>query len=311
MPKTSLNPYYVSGLVEREGSFTWKTFENNAYKAGWGTHPLFHIVLHSIDKELLEKIQIFFGAFALQGKGQRGYSKIYVTKDKCDYVVQSINEIRILLDHFDKYPLITEKKADYILFKGMVDLIIRKEHLTSEGLQKIVNFKAALNRGLSNKMWQAFPKTIPVERPKVLLKSIPDPNWLVGFVDGEGSFVVTISLNSNKSGFRVRLEFSVCQHLRDEELMNQSNRIFRLWKTIMDSRSPLISFRVKKFSDIIDIIIPFFKKYPLQSVKNLNFMDFCKVAEIMKVKGHLTVEGLEEVRDIRNNMNTKRNYDVS
>jgi hypothetical protein len=40
-------------------------------------------------------------------------------------------------------------------------------------------------------------------------------------------------------------------------------------------------------------------------------MDFSKVAEIMKVKGHLTVEGLEEIRDIRNNMNTKRNYDVS
>jgi hypothetical protein len=250
LPKTSLNPYYVSGLVDAEGCFTWKIFENNAYKAGWGTQPLFHIVLHSRDKELLEKIQIFFG----------GIGKIYVTKDKCDYVVQSINEIRILLDHFDKYPLITEKKADYILFKGMVDLIIRKEHLTSEGLQKIVNFKAALNRGLSNKMWQAFPKTIPVERPKVLLKSIPDPNWLVGFVDGEGSFVVTISLNSNKSGFRVRLEFSVCQHLRDEELMNSLIEYLGCGKTIMDSRSPLISFRVKKFSDIIDIIIPFFPK---------------------------------------------------
>lgn len=128
----------------------------------------------------------------------------------------------------------------------MVDLIIRKEHLTKEGLQKIVNFKAALNRGLSNKMWQAFPKTIPVERPKVLLKSIPDPNWLAGFVDGEGSFLVTICLNSNKSGFRVRLEFSVCQHLRDEELMNSLIKYLGCGNTIMDSRSPLIFFRVKK-----------------------------------------------------------------
>lgn len=59
-PKTSLNPYYVSGLVDAEGCFTWKTYENNAYKAGWGTQPLFHIVLHSRDKELLEKIQNFF-----------------------------------------------------------------------------------------------------------------------------------------------------------------------------------------------------------------------------------------------------------
>ena len=43
------------------------------------------------------------------------------------------------MDHFDKYPLITQKKADFEVFKQAVDLVKSKKHLTKEGLQKIVN----------------------------------------------------------------------------------------------------------------------------------------------------------------------------
>ena len=38
----------------------------------------------------------------------------------------------------------------------------RGEHLTIEGLQKIVAIKASMNRGLSDKLKQAFPNIIPV-----------------------------------------------------------------------------------------------------------------------------------------------------
>lgn len=39
--------------------------------------------------------------------------------------------------------------ADYLLFKKGVDLIKEKEHLTMEGLRKIVAIKASMNLGLS------------------------------------------------------------------------------------------------------------------------------------------------------------------
>jgi hypothetical protein len=41
-------------------------------------------------------------------------------------------------------------------------------------------------------------------------------------------------------------------------------------------------------------------------VKRENFYDFCKVAELMKEKAHLTKEGLEQIREIRHNMNAYR-----
>jgi len=63
-----------------------------------------------------------------------------------------------------------------------------------------------------------------------------------------------------------------------------------------------------KFADIDNKIIPFFAKYPLQSVKVKDFLDFCKVANIMKEKGHLNIEGLNLIRKLKEGMNTRRIY---
>ena len=52
----------------------------------------------------------------------------------------------------------------------------RGEHLTLEGLQEIVQFKANLNKGLTPLLKEFFPKCIPVPRPQVENKYIPDPN---------------------------------------------------------------------------------------------------------------------------------------
>lgn len=74
-------------------------------------------------------------------------------------------------------------------------------------------------------------------------------------------------------------------------------------------KSKLISaldFTVTNFKDLDQKIIPFFKKYPLEGTKALNFDDFCKVAEIVKAKTHLTNEGLDKIINIKAGMN-KRN----
>ena len=52
----------------------------------------------------------------------------------------------------------------------------RKEHLTNEGLQKIVNIRATINLGLSDELKKAFPNTIPVPRPLVTDQVIKYPN---------------------------------------------------------------------------------------------------------------------------------------
>ena len=55
------------------------------------------------------------------------------------------------------------------------------------------------------------------------------------------------------------------------------------------NRDQAVDYRVTKFSDLTNIIIPFFKKYSILGVKALDFADFCKVVELMENKAHLTL----------------------
>jgi hypothetical protein len=65
-------------------------------------------------------------------------------------------------------------------------------------------------------------------------------------------------------------------------------------------------FKVLSIADINQKIVPFFTEYALQGEKSLNFSDFKLAAEIMKMKGHLTKEGLERIHIIKMGMNTGR-----
>lgn len=69
-----------------------------------------------------------------------------------------------------------------------------------------------------------------------------------------------------------------------------------------------VLYQISKFEDIYSNFIPLFNKYPLKVVKPLDFKDFCKAAELIKVKGHLTNEGLEQIRLIKLKMNAGRIY---
>lgn len=52
----------------------------------------------------------------------------------CDYVIGNLDHIITkVIPHFYKYPLKTNKLYDYMLFKEVVFMMQRKEHLTQEG----------------------------------------------------------------------------------------------------------------------------------------------------------------------------------
>jgi hypothetical protein len=74
----------------------------------------------------------------------------------------------------------------------------------------------------------------------------------------------------------------------------------------VETKKPVVRYNVSKFADNLNIIIPFFNKYPLKGSKNLDFKDFCKVAELINEKAHLTQEGFEKIKNIRAGMNTGR-----
>lgn len=295
---SKLNPHWVTGFSDGEACFSVEISKVKS-SLGWKITPIFSIGLHSKDLALIKEIQFFFnglGKVYLQEESNIAVFRIKSIKDLAQYVIP----------HFDRYPLLTQKRADYLLFKQVVDLVFRKDHLTSKGILDILSIKASLNLGLSDVLKKAFPNIVPKDRPVVEFKGISDPHWLAGFADGESCFFVEKSLSKTyRSGYQVRLKFIISQDVRDVALLNSIKNYLNCGGVITDSRG-LSQFIVRKKSDITFNILSFFAKYPLHSSKLADYMDFCVVAKIMDSDAHLTKEGLEQINLIKSGMNKGR-----
>jgi len=304
-PSLRLDPWNVTGFTDAEGCFGLYIYKNTALKIGWYVFLDFKITLHERDKDILDQIQNYFGVGSVFNHSEQSKQ----------YGLKSIKDLQIIIAHFDKFPLITQKINDYRLFKRAFDIIINKEHLTKEGLDKLIQIKCSMNKGLPSELVVAFPQ-IKNLRSVIIKEAEPnkilDPNWLSGFASGEGSFQVDIK--KNKTGYEVVLRFSIGQQARDEQLLRSIIDYLncgRVQKKINKKyNKEYFEFRVEKFADIDTKIIPFFVKYTIVGQKLLDFQDFCKVAKLMKEKAHITIEGLNEIRKIKERMNTARSVNT-
>lgn len=102
------------------------------------------------------------------------------------------------------------------------------------------------------------------------------------------------------------LVFQITQHSKDFEFMQNFINFWGCGRISKRSDGVVVDFIVTKFSDLTEKVLPFFERMPLHGLKQKNLADFCKVASIMKAKGHLTPEGLDEIKLIKGGMNTKR-----
>jgi len=170
-----------------------------------------------------------------------------------------------------------------------------REHLRIEGLQKIINIRATLNRGLTPTLKEAFPNSVAVPRPNlphfysVQTTDTQDmgritlcvenkstlalhPPWVAGFTSGDGSFKVSIRRSkAYKVGNRVIIIFVLTQHIRDELLLKSLVNFFGSGKVY--SYKDHTEFICQSFKDNYEKILPFFRKYLIWGVKSRDFED--------------------------------------
>jgi len=293
---SKLNPWFITGFIDAEGCFSIGVYKNNRYQVGYQVDAFFQISLHDKDLELLFRIQNYFRGGKIKKHG----------KNSSYLRIRSLKNLKTVISHFDKYPLISQKKADYLLFKRVLNLIENKKHLTTEGFKEILSIKTSMNLGLPKSLKIVFPDISNNIRPEVVDNNIKDPNWVVGFTNGDGCFFVyVVNSSTTKLGETVRIKFQITQHIRDVELMKSFITFFQCVRIDSVSEYLWINFTVTKFKDITEKIIPFFEKYPLQGVKTLDFLYFKEITILMKNKAHLTKEGLCEIRSIKSKMNSR------
>jgi len=296
---SSLNPYFITGIADAESSFSISIAKNAKLKTGWRVKASFEIGLNTKDSLILFQIKEFFGGIGSFRKDTKN--------DALKFSVNSLKDlITIIIPHFKKYPLLTQKAADFLFFSQIIELMNNGEHLTLQGLENIISIKASMNKGLSNIIKENFSNIIPVKRPLIQTNEIPDPNWISGFVCGDGNFDVLIREAQNLTGSRVSLRFRITQHERDIELLKLIIKYFDAGILEKDVRDPNYNLVIGKFSDINTKITSFFKKYPICGIKQLDFLDWCRIVDLINLGSHLTKEGLEEIKKLKSGMNKGR-----
>lgn len=290
--KLGLNPSFISGFSDAEGSFVVIILKNPRYNVGWSVQARFQIKLHENDRALLLLIQKFF----------YNIGDISKKNDRCtvEFRVSDITSLNdIIIPHFEKHKLITNKYKDFIIFKQIVLLMLENKHTTLEGLKEILEYRASLNWGLPNKLKESFPYIVPAKKVKVddnILSNLSS-EWISGFSAGESNFFITIS------GTKVWLRFSIAQDSRDLVLLKTLVEFFNCGYIAQYKNRKVCEFIVTKINDIIIYIIPFFDKYKLEGSKHNNYLKFKEGAILIKNKEHLNEKGLTKIIEIKKSMN--------
>ncbi len=132
-----LSPYWVTGFVDGEGTFYVGINRNLTMTSGYQVLPEFRIVQHERDIKILYALKKFFGCGLVRVNHDTRY----------ELRIRSIEHLRnIVFPFFDKYPLITQKKFDFLKFKKIVKLMEEKKHLTSKGVEEIIRIASLMNR---------------------------------------------------------------------------------------------------------------------------------------------------------------------
>jgi len=126
-----------------------------------------------------------------------------------------------------------------------------------------------------------------------------DPNYITGFVDGEGNFSISISPRNFKDvKWEIRPSFSISQRKRDRGILFKIKDYFGCGIVRPNRKDNTYKYEVRSLQDLKNKIIPHFKKYPLQTTKRIDFEIFSQVIQIMEEGKHLTKDGLKEIIEL-------------
>ncbi|MFA6554456.1 MAG: LAGLIDADG family homing endonuclease [Candidatus Paceibacterota bacterium] len=141
-----LNPDYIIGLVDGEGSFTIYIRDPKlprTLKRRVTVEPKFYLKLIEKDKEILEKLKAYFkcGSIYFQKDNRPNHQHCY------RYEVYNREDlIKTIIPFFKKHPLrLVSKRNDFELFCQMMEMIESKEHLTPNGLGKLFKLKQRMH----------------------------------------------------------------------------------------------------------------------------------------------------------------------
>ena len=136
--------------------------------------------------------------------------------------------------------------------------------------------------------------------------------WVIGYVDGEGCFSVSIFKNkTTKFGWQIFPEFVVTQGEKSKKTLKILENFFNCGKIYINKRydnhnENIYRYCVRTRKELTEIIIPFFKKNQLKTAKKEDFEIFAKIIEMMNKNVHANLIGMRKIARLIEKMNQKK-----
>jgi LAGLIDADG endonuclease len=293
---------WFRGLVDGEGCFLITVDTRNSTRTYF--RFIFKINLHRDDIFMLQKI-----------KNVLDIGSVSSDNHFAVYSVGRRKDLLKIFDIFDKSPLNTSKNLDYVSFKEAYNLWhIREKNINNEDLvKKIINIKNSMN---NKRTYFKQPNNHEI---------IITPYWLLGMIEGEGSFYVkgidktksnlglVFELGQKKSELRVleaikyfllnlseidnlrtnRKNSNIVQHIIQNEARNKRSK-------------PMTYIRITDSSYIKNVLVPFLNSLIWFSKKKQDYKDWKIILVFISEGKHFMKEGQELIYLINKRMNLRR-----
>jgi len=318
MTKEKLNPYWISGYVDSEGSFIFSINKDKRTKFGLSFRARFQIGVHESDKFILYRIKEYFNDV---GSVRKNKSYYY-------YIVDNVKDIdTVIIPHFEIYPLLTFNKfRSFYLLKECIKITkatksiqenknknIGKKigfwnyNLTKEEFVKLLSYKATFKLGFKAKIFDNVDKTLNLETITIPYSSnlAINPYWLAGFVAGDGSFGCYKRGDKYKNYY---CSFRISQNVIDISLLVLIQKYLKCGK-VFKFKNGMCDLSVYAIEDLNKVIVPFFINYKLETSKEKDFICFQEILNVFNKKGFRTEwkkEDLQIIKDLILSMNNYR-----
>ena len=114
-----------------------------------------------------------------------------------------------------------------------------------------------------------------------------DSQWIVGFVDSEGNFHLSIKKDEKKQEtLCVSFAFSIVQDRPNAQVLFALKSYFKVG-SVRHLDTGKQYYQVKNVDHLAGVIIPFFEKHPLKTKKRILFQNFRKILLKVKNEEHL------------------------
>jgi len=133
--QATISDEYLAGFVDGEGCFYVGFSRRSDLPLGWQVITEFHLSQNLQGKNVLEAFCDRLDCGYLKPnhpKSLKDKSLVLIIKERKDLREK-------LIPFFERHPLYSGKKQDFEIFKKVLEIVEKRNHLTKEGLSKIIN----------------------------------------------------------------------------------------------------------------------------------------------------------------------------